>query len=1222
MLNARVHKVLSGFIAFAMAAAVCCSALLSAQAGQLKPTGKTETVLLTAGGTEKKWLSGQNVHNGQIDYGFDPVDVSEKDFLEFDFYVDNLAALKQEEKFNQCYLRLFSPGTENRDKNFQGLTFEDQLIQNGWNHVKVSFSKLVTSDGGTLDLTQVDGLRFYMEDWGALKPTRDYVFNLKNVYATKNTTAVSTDSVLLTHGEKDTYTWEAGKNPAWGEKKIFFANSQNPVNLSDMEYLEADIYVDDIKYMKTQENFDSFRLRLMTNKGADEGTPGYFTWDISEQVYRNGWNHVKVSLKAPTWQENEPNLTKVTGTQFYFENYTTVTASRNYTLGFANVYAVNVSNNEITEAKALDVYGGNTELKAGDTKNGIVAHTISNLGAGGVDVSAYTNLEFDILITDYEVFKNELKANSIKLKALAKADDKDEESWNYRNVYQVIGDVTHSGWNHVSVPLRGGWYEDSGKAYDKLEAWKQLQFVVENSGDAIALTKDLTIKVRNYTATRVKTQELDGEVLLAEGRASDVGVNGRKIGWDETVLRVNFDTAKDLSGYDYLSLDYILSDYDSVMSAEQFEGICVRLLGDSDGDFLQYGISKMLTGAERSHLVIPLNAMEATIGNINLNSIKGIYVFIGGKGGAQFNIPRSCRAGATNIRVGKFEEVQVDPNEIMIADCESYAGVNPGGNVSNWVDTGKYSQGFASIKALFKKYAEAPGWKNNLRIDLENSIDISKCNVIKFDLWISDAEVYKNEFQPTMYFQVNNNYVGMAKGETGESFLLPKDLKANAWNTITIDISDRTKLDMSLDKIWNVGIKTVHPEASPYSKDHGWNEYDGELTLRLDNVRATIDPDKEIITTYTAPEKSIKLTDGNSVVWSKSQNTELYPKVEYEFENGLDFEGMGTLDMDFYVSDWEAVQNSEGFTGINLHFYPTEDLKDEAAIVIPLNVEGVKDGWNHIQTSLKKVPIETLYQLTITIDDMKNTSALCNIKLSYKNIYAIEAEEGDQPIIPENPDQPSKPDTNAVYISDCEVLENAEIGAWYPSSVRVDDKSKTEGKASISNNLSSAQSLRENSFRYVPASPLDLTGGKELRFDMYVSDPALLAERTDWVVRLSSSSRGTSDYIQWSLADFGTLKEGWNSVSLNIADATAKDGSFDLSSVEAFYMLAQEANFGEDDLVIVKLDNIRVSAAKGTTNQDVTETGVNNMLPIALTGLTIGLGIAFYCGKKRKEEME
>lgn len=58
MLNARVHKALSGLIAFAMAAAVCCSALLSAQAGQLKPTGKTETVLLTAGGTEKKWLSG------------------------------------------------------------------------------------------------------------------------------------------------------------------------------------------------------------------------------------------------------------------------------------------------------------------------------------------------------------------------------------------------------------------------------------------------------------------------------------------------------------------------------------------------------------------------------------------------------------------------------------------------------------------------------------------------------------------------------------------------------------------------------------------------------------------------------------------------------------------------------------------------------------------------------------------------------------------------------------------------------------------------------------------------------------------------------------------------------------------------------------------------------------------------------------------------------------
>ena len=88
----------------------------------------------------------------------------------------------------------------------------------------------------------------------------------------------------------------------------------------------------------------------------------------------------------------------------------------------------------------------------------------------------------------------------------------------------------------------------------------------------------------------------------------------------------------------------------------------------------------------------------------------------------------------------------------------------------------------------------------------------------------------------------------------------------------------------------------------------------------------------------------------------------------------------------------------------------------------------------------------------------------------------------------------------------------------------------------------------------MPVSPLDLTGGKELRFDMYVSDPALLAQRTSWAVRLSSSSRGTDDYIQWTLADFGTLKEGWNSVTLKLDDAKTS-GDFQLSSVEAFYML-------------------------------------------------------------------
>lgn len=35
-------------------------------------------------------------------------DISSLDFLEFDFYIDNVAALKQEKDFGELFIRLFS----------------------------------------------------------------------------------------------------------------------------------------------------------------------------------------------------------------------------------------------------------------------------------------------------------------------------------------------------------------------------------------------------------------------------------------------------------------------------------------------------------------------------------------------------------------------------------------------------------------------------------------------------------------------------------------------------------------------------------------------------------------------------------------------------------------------------------------------------------------------------------------------------------------------------------------------------------------------------------------------------------------------------------------------------------------------------------------------------------------------------------------------------------
>lgn len=61
-------------------------------------------------------------------------------------------------------------------------------------------------------------------------------------------------------------------------------------------------------------------------------------------------------------------------------------------------------------------------------------------------------------------------------------------------------------------------------------------------------------------------------------------------------------------------------------------------------------------------------------------------------------------------------------------------------------------------------------------------------------------------------------------------------------------------------------------------------------------------------------------------------------------------------------------------------------------------------------------------------------------------------------------------------------------------------------------------------------------------------------------------------------------------MTLKLDDAKTS-GDFQLSSVEAFYMLAEEASFEEGELVMVKLDNIRVSGASSGDKDDNSSPG-------------------------------
>lgn len=88
------------------------------------------------------------------------------------------------------------------------------------------------------------------------------------------------------------------------------------------------------------------------------------TWDVTDQVYQNGWNHIKVPLSGGAG-EGEPDLSTATWLQFFMEDYTGMHASRDYALALSNLYATKASDNPMTETLLISANGAGCLHRAG-----------------------------------------------------------------------------------------------------------------------------------------------------------------------------------------------------------------------------------------------------------------------------------------------------------------------------------------------------------------------------------------------------------------------------------------------------------------------------------------------------------------------------------------------------------------------------------------------------------------------------------------------------------------------------------------------------------------------------------------------------------------------------------------------------------------------------------------------------------------------------------------
>ena len=158
-------------------------------------------------------------------------------------------------------------------------------------------------------------------------------------------------------------------------------------------------------------------------------------------------------------------------------------------------------------------------------------------------------------------------------------------------------------------------------------------------------------------------------------------------------------------------------------------------------------------------------------------------------------------------------------------------------------------------------------------------------------------------------------------------------------------------------------------------------------------------------------------------------------------------------------------------------------------------------------------------------------------------------------------------------------------GTWNPASVTISMNYKTEGNSSIQNILFD-QPLRANQLRWLFNKTANFSDIGMLKFDFFIKDVDLLRQRTEMSVVISSNSRGTVDYYSWKL-DLYSLKDGWNSITVNTSKDFKISGNPDLSKVKSVAVQCDKADFKSDEYkekVVIGIDNLRyISKTNSTT---------------------------------------
>lgn len=309
--------------------------ILNIKATSIESPEVTEGSLIHEGGDMKIWNKGNNANWANQKLYLDAAtDLSGYNKIYFDFYVSDVEALKAETNFSSY--RLWALTSDELYANFYQFSFQDQLKQDGWNHVELVMDQGAKS--GAADWSTVKSFQFHIEANATTIASQAYYFKIANISVGRPDTFVFLEDA----GE---YTWATGYNRDWSTKDYFFDITED---FSNIDYIEFDYYVDDLDSLKALENFSSFNFWVRT---SEELWTNIYAIGFTDQVTQSGWNHIKLD-KNLFGRIGSPDWKNVTGVHIHMETGAMV-ADKDYVFHHKNFTAVTLS------ATAHRMFGNN-----------------------------------------------------------------------------------------------------------------------------------------------------------------------------------------------------------------------------------------------------------------------------------------------------------------------------------------------------------------------------------------------------------------------------------------------------------------------------------------------------------------------------------------------------------------------------------------------------------------------------------------------------------------------------------------------------------------------------------------------------------------------------------------------------------------------------------------------------------------------------------------------